>query len=270
MPFTNITLYNPLKNILSVFYFSILIGIFHIIMGWFIQFLNYWKQNRKYLAFSDSLMKIFFLIGGSILIFSYGFDLDAWLGVPYPILYVLIPGLLLVLLKPLGKVFGISYLKKESFGGLLGEGSIETFDTLLSVMSNVLSYIRLLALSLAHVALLFSINRMGDLIQGEGIPFDILSTVGLIFGNMIVILIEGLLVFINTMRLHYYEFFFKFFQGTGIEYFPFYLDTDYSVMNFRRVFEKDIISEEIDKEIEIKSLKDEIDKARRYISKEFE
>ncbi|MFX0138411.1 MAG: V-type ATPase 116kDa subunit family protein [Candidatus Hodarchaeota archaeon] len=264
-----ITLYDPLDNILSVFYFAIAIGIFHIILGWFIQFLNYWKQHRKYLAFSDSLMKIFFLLGGTTLIFTYGFDIYVWLTAPYPILLVLIPGLLLILLKPLGKILKISYLQKESIGGLLGEGSIETFDTLLSVMSNVLSYIRLLALALAHIALLFAINEMGNLIQGEGFGFEILNLIGSIFGNIIIILIEGLLVFINTLRLHYYEFFFKFFQGSGFEYFPFYLDNDYSIMTFSGEFERDIILEEIDKEIEIKSVKDEIDKAKRFISKEF-
>ena len=269
IPIFNIQLFNPLENILSVFYFSIVIGIFHIVLGWFIQFLNYWKQHRKYLAFSDSLMKILFLIGGATLIFSFGFNLNIWLSFPYPILLVLIPGFLLILSKPFGKIFKISYLQEESIGGLLGEGSIETFDTLLSVMSNVLSYIRLLALSLAHIALLFAINEMGNLIQGEGIGFDILTTVGLIFGNMIVILIEGLLVFINTMRLHYYEFFFKFFQGSGIEYFPFYLDSDYSIITFSREHEIDLISKEIDKEIEIKSVKDEIDKAKSFINKEF-
>jgi V/A-type H+-transporting ATPase subunit I len=269
IPILNIQLFNPLENILSVFYFSIMIGVFHIVLGWFVQFLNYWKQHRKYLAFSDSIMKIFFLIGGGILIFTYGFDIDVWLSPPYPILLVLIPGFLLILSKPLGKLLKISYLQEESFGGLLGEGSIETFDTLLSVMSNVLSYIRLLALSLAHIALLFSINEMGNLIQGEGVLIDIISIIGLIFGNVIVILIEGLLVFINTMRLHYYEFFFKFFQGSGIEYFPFYLDSDYSIITFSKGLKKDIILEEIDKEIEIKSVKDEIDKAKSFISKEF-
>ncbi len=269
IPFLNIQLNNPLENILSVFYFAIVIGIFHIILGWFIQFLNYWKQHRKYLAFTDSLTKIFFLLGGAILIFTYGFNIDVWLTFPYPILLVLIPGLLLILSKPLGKLFKISYLQGESFGGLLGEGSIETFDTLLSVMSNVLSYIRLLALALAHIALLFAINQMGNLIQGEGIGFDIINLIGAIFGNMVVILIEGLLVFINTLRLHYYEFFFKFFQGSGTEYFPFYLDADYSIIRFSREFDKDIISEEIDKEIEIKSVKEEIDKAKNYIIKEF-
>lgn len=270
IPILNVKLFNPLGNVLSVFYFAVIIGVFHINLGWFIQFLNYWKQHRKYLAFSDSLIKILLLTGGTILIFTYGFDIYTWLAFPYPILLVLLPGLLLLILKPLGKIFRISYLKEESLGGLLGEGSIEAFDTVLSVVSNVASYIRLLALALAHIALLYSINAMSELIEGGGFGGDILNIVGLVFGNIIVILIEGILVFINALRLNFYEFFFKFYQGSGIEYFPYYLDNDYSIMRFRGKVEKDIISEEIEKEIDTKLVKEEIDKAISYISKKFE
>ena len=269
IPFLNITLYDPLENIPSILYFVIIIGVFHINLGWFIQFLNYWRQHRKYLAFSDSFIKILLITGGTILIFGYGFDIYTWLAFPYPILLVVIPGILLFILKPLGKLFKISYLQKESFGGLIGEGSIEAFDTFLSIMSNVASYIRLLALGLAHFALLYSINAMSSLIKGEGLGFDILSFIGLTFGNIIVILLEGLLVFLNTMRLHFYEFFFKFYQGSGIDYFPFYLDNDYSIMKFRGETGKDIISEEIEKEFDTKLVKEEIDKAKKYILKKF-
>ena len=270
VPFFNFTLYNPLHNILSVFYFTIIIGVFHIILGWFIQLLNYWKQNRRYLALTDSLIKIFLLIGGYTLIFNYGFDIFAWLAYPYPILFTLIPGILLLVSKPLGKIIGISYLQDETLGSLIGEGTIETFETILSVMSNVLSYIRLLALALAHIALIFSFNEMANLIEGEGFLVELLKFVGAIFGNLVVIIIEGLLVFINTMRLHYYEFFFKFYKGSGIEYFPFYLDNDYSIMTFQGEIEKDIISEEIEKEIDTVSAKEEIEKAISYISKKYE
>jgi len=270
IPFLNITLYNPLDNIMAVFKFAVYIGVFHINLGWFIQFLNYWKQHRKYLAFSDSFIKILLLTGGTILIFGYGFDIYTWLEFPYPILLVIIPGLLLLVLKPLGKIFKISYLQEESIGALLGEGSMEAFDTVLSVMSGVASYIRLLALALAHIALLFSINALSVLVEGEGLGVEIVNFIGSIFGNLIVILLEGLLVFINAMRLHFYEFFFKFYQGSGIEYFPFYLDNDYSIMKFRGEIEKDIISEEIEKAFDTKTIKEELDKAKMYISKKFE
>jgi vacuolar-type H+-ATPase subunit I/STV1 len=200
---------------------------------------------------------------------GFGFDIFGWLTFPFPILLTVIPGLLLLLLKPLGKVFKISYLEEETVGGLIGEGSIEAFDTVLSVMSNVASYIRLLALALAHIALLTSINAMVGLIEGEGIGIEIVHLIGSIFGNMVVILLEGLLVFLNSMRLHFYEFMGKFYQGSGIEFFPFYLDDDYSTIVFRVGAERDIISEEIDKEFEVKSGKEDVNRAVDYISEKY-
>jgi len=153
---------------MTVFKFAVLIGVFHLNLGWFVQFLNYWNQSRKFLAFTDSLVKIMILTGGTILIFTYGFDIYTWLEPPYPILLPLVPGILLIVLKPVGKIFRLSYLKEESVGGLIGEGTMEAFETLLSIMSNAASYIRLLALALAHISLMVAIIAMGDLVQGEG------------------------------------------------------------------------------------------------------
>jgi vacuolar-type H+-ATPase subunit I/STV1 len=269
IPILNITLHNPLNNIMVVFKFAVIIGVVHINLGWFIQFLNYWKQHRKYIGFTDSLVKIWLLTGGTILIFTFGFNIYVWMAPPYPILLPLLPGILLILLKPFGKFFHVSYLKEESIGGLIGEGTMESFETLLSIMSNVASYIRLLALALAHISLMIAIQAMGNLIQGEGIFNEIINIVGLIFGNIVVILLEGLLVFINAIRLHFYEFFFKFYQGTGVTYIPFYLDDKYSIVSFKLSTIKDVISEEIDREIESKKTHEDIIKAEQYISKKY-
>jgi len=214
-------------------------------------------------------VKIALLTGGTILIFTYGFDIYTWLEPPYPILLPLVPGILLIVLKPLGKIFHLSYLKEESVGGLLGEGTMETFETLLSIMSNAASYIRLLALALAHISLMVAIIAMGNLVQGEGIVNDIVNIVGSIFGNMLVILLEGLLVFINAIRLHFYEFFFKFYQGSGVNYIPFYLNDNYSVIIFEVTSIKDVISEEIEREIESKVTHDDIIEAEKFVSKKY-
>jgi len=269
IPYLNITLHNPLDNIMTLFKFAILVGVAHICLGWFIQFLNYWRQKHKYFAFTDSMCKIALLIGGTCLIFIWGLNINAWFSYPYPILLPLLPGLLLILFKPLGRIFRISYLRKDSYGELLGEGSLETFETALSILSNVASYIRLLALALAHIALMVAIQAMIGLITGEGIGFQILIVIGLIFGNLLVILIEGILVLINDIRLHFYEFFFKFYQGTGIEFFTFNLKEKYSHIRFKIESAKDIISEEIEKEIDLKKVKDTIDTAIKYISDKY-
>lgn len=269
IPILNITLYNPLNNIMTTFYFAVLIGVFHINLGWLIQALNYWKQKRKYLAFSDSITKILLLTGGTILIFVYGFNINEWLSFPYPILLPLVPGILLIILKPLGKAFRVPSLKKESYGELISEGSIETFETLLSVMSNAASYIRLLALALAHISLMLAVRVLVDLIEGEGFLFASLQLIGLIIGNIFVILLEGVLVFLNTMRLHFYEFFFKFFRGSGTEFIPFHLTSQFSVIEFKVEKERDLILEDIEKEIETKKSIEDINKAKSIISNKF-
>ncbi|MBY9007983.1 MAG: hypothetical protein KGD63_14675 [Candidatus Lokiarchaeota archaeon] len=264
-----IQLYHPLTNVLTIFKLTILIGVFHINLGWIIQFFNLLIQKKKYKAFTETIMKILFLDFGIFLVFAYGLDLDIWLSEPYPILLPIIPALLLILFKPVGKLIRISYMQKESYGSLIGEGSIDTFETLLSVPSNVLSYIRLLALALAHISLMIAIKAMSEIIGGEGILVQILITVGLIFGNIIVILLEGVIVFLNTLRLHFYEFFFKFFQGTGIDYNPFILEENFSNIIFNPEMIKDVISEEIEKEIETQKAKEIINEAKIYISKKY-
>jgi V/A-type H+-transporting ATPase subunit I len=59
---------------------------------------------------------------------------------------------------------------------------------------------------------------MSDLVGGS------LSAGGLIigiFGNLVIIVLEGLIVTIQVIRLQYYEFFSKFFTETGREFTPF-------------------------------------------------
>ncbi|MFO8018839.1 MAG: V-type ATPase 116kDa subunit family protein [Promethearchaeia archaeon] len=267
--------HNPLEDILILFKFAVIIGVIHINLGWTIQLLNYCKQSRKYLAVTESFFKICLLTAGTILIFTWGFDILAWFEFPYPILLTVIPGLILIISKPLGRLLGVSYLEEESYGELVTEGSMETFETLLSIISNVASYIRLLALALTHIALMLSVEAMIGLVSFPENHIvwiflnQILIITGLIFGNMLVILLEGLIVFLNTIRLHFYEFFFKFYQGSGTEFFPFHLDQDYSIINFQLETRKDIISEEIEKEIETEKLQSMVEEAVNKIKKNF-
>lgn len=265
-----INLYDPLNNVIVIFFLTIFIGVIHINLGWLIQFVNFWKSSKKYSALTETLMKVLFLDGGIVLIFMWGIDFKAWLASPFPpILLPLIPAIMLILFKPVGKVLGISYLKKESLMGLIGKGSMDTFETALSVLSNVLSYTRLLALALAHISLLLAIKAMVSIIPGQGILVQIVIVIVLILGNTIVILLEGVLVFINAIRLHFYEFFFKFYEGRGKDFIPFILEEKYSIISFKRDTEKDLISSAIEREIETEKTRESIKDARNYISTKY-
>ena len=46
----------------------------------------------------------------------------------------------------------------------------------------------------------------------------------MVIGNLVIIVLEGLIVTIQVVRLQYYEFFSKFFTETGEAFKPFTLD----------------------------------------------
>ena len=72
-----------------------------------------------------------------------------------------------------------------------------------------------LAFALAHVVLGYIICTMNEMLGGIG------GLAVLIIGNAVVIVLEGMIVAIQVIRLQYYEFFSKFFTETGVEFKPF-------------------------------------------------
>jgi len=100
----------------------------------------------------------------------------------------------------------------------LGEGIMkgvsEFIETFLSYLTNSISYVRLAAFAIAHSAL-------GIAAVILGMSMGVLP--GFIVMNFLAMTIEALGVFIQCMRLTYYEFFTKFYSGTGIPYRPFSL-----------------------------------------------
>jgi V/A-type H+-transporting ATPase subunit I len=135
---------------------------------------------------------------------------------------LLIPSLLLFLEGPLG------YLESRHHGakarkGLVSEWVlnwlIELLEFYINAMSNTLSFIRVAALGVAHVALMSALYGMG-----EGLPMAG-KIVLYIFTNVLVIGLEGFSAAINSVRLNYYEFFSRFFAGDGRLYSPISLRT---------------------------------------------
>jgi hypothetical protein len=114
---------------------------------------------------------------------------------------------------------------QESSGHLSDElliGAMEVLHTLTSVLSNTLSYTRIFILALVHEITSEVVLRMSTM--ALGIPAVGLMAGSLIFAiGTLVILAEGVLMFIQDIRLHYHEFFSKFYQGGGLKFEPFSL-----------------------------------------------
>ena len=101
---------------------------------------------------------------------------------------------------------------------LVIEAIVELLETVITYLSNSISFLRVGAFALAHAVLGFIILTMSEMVGGVG---GIAVTV---LGNAIVVVLEGMIVAIQAIRLQYYEFFSKFFNETGREFEPYKLE----------------------------------------------
>jgi len=111
--------------------------------------------------------------------------------------------------------------KAHLLAGLM-EGFVDILETVSAYAANTVSFVRVGAFALAHAAVCVAIFAIERMVRGApGGPMWSLLVV--VFGNALVIGLEGLVVSIQAMRLEYYEFFSKFFSGQGKAYHPFKL-----------------------------------------------
>jgi V/A-type H+-transporting ATPase subunit I len=103
------------------------------------------------------------------------------------------------------------------------EGLIEALETVMVYLANTFSFLRVAAFALSHAALCFTIFVLQRLVNDlPGGP--VWSAAVFVIGTAVIIGLEGLIVAIQIIRLEYYEFFTKFFQGQGTRYEPFRLE----------------------------------------------
>jgi len=96
----------------------------------------------------------------------------------------------------------------------LVQAFMDLFETLISQLSNTLSFVRVGAFAVAHGGVSMAIFALA----GEEMGFKFWLTI--LLGNLFIIGFEGLIVGIQTMRLNYYEFLGKFFTGGGMRFEP--------------------------------------------------
>jgi V/A-type H+-transporting ATPase subunit I len=105
------------------------------------------------------------------------------------------------------------------FAGLM-HGGIDVMETLSSYLANTVSFARVGAFALAHAGLCAAVFSLEEIVR-ELPAGPVWAVLVLVFGNALIIGLEGLVVFIQCLRLEYYEFFGKFYGGSGKRYSPF-------------------------------------------------
>ena len=136
----------------------------------------------------------------------------AVLTTPFTIIAIVLAIVVLVR-EPLAHALQKKALYNTSAGDYYVESGFEIFEMLLGMLSNTLSFIRVGAFALTHVGLFLAFETLSEMVGG-----GIAGVIVLIFGNIMVIGLEGLIVFIQCLRLQFYELFSKYYTGDGREF----------------------------------------------------
>jgi V/A-type H+-transporting ATPase subunit I len=102
--------------------------------------------------------------------------------------------------------------------GLMG-GFIEVLEAFLGYLANTVSFIRVAAFGLAHVGLFMAVFALADAnkTSAGGAAYYLIQLVG----NIIIIVLEGMVATIQCVRLEFYEFLSRFFEQGESEYKPY-------------------------------------------------
>ncbi|MHB1908782.1 MAG: V-type ATP synthase subunit I [Nitrososphaerales archaeon] len=105
-----------------------------------------------------------------------------------------------------GKIHG-------TIGSELGIAGMEFLEWVVSkFVANTVSYVRLAILLVVHAALLAATNLLWFTYHSYAV------VPALVILNLLIFAFEGLIVYVQALRLHLYEFFSKFYVGTGTEF----------------------------------------------------
>ncbi len=204
-------LFVPVENVDLSIYTGIAIGVFFITVGFLLNIVSLARRKR--------VSALFFGEGGVLWLLIYWFAI----GIVVKALIFELP--VRYELYLLGAVVALLFLALLIKRGAFAQTFFDTLIRMFEEAINTISFARLGAFALAHGALFLALFSVADILSktdGRGVGYWFI----IVLGNCFIIVLEGVVVTIQTLRLEYYEFFKRFFKGGGEPYKPFVLESE--------------------------------------------
>mgnify|MGYP004628232879 FL=1 len=204
---------SPMENIQNMLIFGIASGAVLIIIAMIFNIKNGLKNKDLARALFDKNGLAGLIFYSIILISVVGLLLNGQmiLGLTLSLILIILPLICILFKDNLEKIIT---KQKSTEKASIVEKIFELIEMLLSMASNTISFVRLAAFAINHVGLCMAVYILSTMVGGAG------SLIVAIIGNIIVIVLEGLIVAIQVLRLEYYELFSRFYAGDGKEYIP--------------------------------------------------
>ena len=192
---------------MTLLYAAIIIGVVHLNLGLILGFYNEIRSHGFKVAFLEKISWMILQVGMFPLLLSQ--LLFGYIVLSTVQIWVFL-GIFLVALFLLYKGEGV--------------GGIVEFP---GILSNVLSYARLMAIALASVQLAMVVNtQSGSLFASGSVGGFIGGTLIFLVGHAINLALGWIGCFLHSLRLHYVEFFSKFLKGGAKQFQPFGLKNE--------------------------------------------
>ncbi len=222
--------HNGASPVILMLEFSLVIGMIHMTIGYVMRFINNIKHKHFLEAFGITFMWTIFHWSLFILVFTFGTNFMTWFDpsnsgtfdlalfsiggeaiqfftIPSALLFFVLTFVLPIV------IMSISLIIHGMKHGSVLDGIAELIEMLLSTLSNTVSYARIFAMNAVHGAL-SHIFTLKDFTGGESMGF--VNYIGVAIGALVILALEGLFSFIQTLRLQWVEFFSKLgYKGTG-------------------------------------------------------
>jgi vacuolar-type H+-ATPase subunit I/STV1 len=214
---------NPIHQTTKLLLLVFEIAAIEIIFGLCIGAYNQIKKGNPVGALGEHGLGMILYVGGLYMTAMYfiSIKMNFMMALSYPGFYVMILGMLLSFAEPV--IHSIQHghgVGMES----IGEGVGGLLMTFVEGLANLFSFLRIAAFALAHASLAIAAEALNIALSLTILGFSIPA--GLILMNVVALSFELISSTVQSLRLLYYEFMGKFFDGQGVPFKPFTVPKD--------------------------------------------